>query len=251
LLPRKINNNQPIKIKIINKDRHGAKYAPLYYLFSWGIPMVGLVILAVMGKFGYTRGYTWCFIVEDNDFAFQIWGFYSIILTTMGAGLIMIIIIIYKISVIQRNAGFQFTAAMRYYWRSVLFIILYAFSFLTLCSYRFVLKANNQEYEDAFINYTFCILADNMPCQLSSQPSLGFWYFHTFVASTTGLWVALFFGVTQPYNYIFWQRYYYKITGQKEKLEHSRAAHKNTHDVVKKKVQVVQQTIVQVIQVIK
>jgi len=213
-------------VKVINEDRHGQKYARLYYGFGWGVPLIGLIVVASNNKFGYTRGYAWCFIVEDDNFNWQIYGFYFIILITMASGLTMIILIIYKISIIQRRAGRSFIAAVRYYWRTVLFITLYFWSFLTLCSYRFILRANNQEYVNAYLNYVICLLSGDGTgsCTISSSPDLNLWNFHSFVAATTGLWVAIFFGVTQRYNYIFWQRYYYKITKQNNKLQQSRAA---------------------------
>jgi len=147
---------------------HMNKY---YYVLSWGLPLVLLVIVAGFNMFGYERGQIWCLLSSEQDpnlkKALDLGMFYGV-LTAMWVGgvVIMLLVIVQMIKVTGRAANIQATDGStlakrcNLYRTPVLFVFFFFYIWLSLISYRFDLAAKEDSIEQGAQDWVMCLLTN-------------------------------------------------------------------------------------------
>jgi len=128
----------------------------VYSIVGWGLPFAFMVIPAGAGKLGFAPGYTFCFILSDDNYAWDVTFFFIPMGIALIVGCVCFFLALGKLLVMAIKVR-KFPTVLLVHIRVLFFILIYFMIFSFFLAYIINDGANNSTIASAYESYFTCL----------------------------------------------------------------------------------------------
>jgi hypothetical protein len=187
-----------------------ARFGKYYHCAAWGLPVVMTGTCLAAGKIGNAKS-PWCFILEDDNFAWQYACFYAWIGLVTVIGIYSISSVIVKMFQISKWTGKSLTLQLRTQMKPMGFAMMIIIVFSGIFTYRVNQTVEGEALKQGFVDFIACRVqaaaiddaAAAAECRPDPKASFGMYYAITITTGLQGILLFLFYGMTAD-NFWSW-----------------------------------------------
>jgi hypothetical protein len=194
-------------------------YQKAFQIFCWGSPLVPAIVVAGMGKIGYSSGGLFCLMVleigeDDPSYYLSTIVMYPTV-ALFGISILGIFAIVYFINEIRKKSMSERVKELNLKVELSMLAFLILMVVLTLPSYvRFFIGLDQRPaIQDAYKEWIQCALSGEADCSLSTRPSYPLMIIYGFTAGVCGIACVLVLGMHQDTIRYWKPRIIYWVTG--------------------------------------